>query len=372
MSGAWPLPAATVRVATALAGAVGRGRLALERRRAPDQAGRDHLVAGGPADRLLRQAARPLSLVTGHWEHQPYDEDWFETDGLRLHYETHGDGDRVAVLLHGLLLDSRMNRRLAGDLARRGNRVVLLDLPGHGRSDRPTHASAHRMDLYARSVVALLDELHVERAVVGGVSLGAGVALHVAEQAPARTAAMVLEMPVLERAVPSAALTFLPLLLAVRAGAPAVGAVASVVRRLPPTGIGVLDAFVSVGGADPRQTAAVLHGMLVGPVAPPLAARQAMTMPALVIGHRLDAVHPFSDAAHLVTELPHAQLVEARSIAELRTFPERLTGAIADFLDQVWSGESITRTAALDPTGTRPGQTRTAPPMPQAPQAGRA
>jgi pimeloyl-ACP methyl ester carboxylesterase len=48
-----------------------------------------------------------------------------------------GTGDRVLVWLHGLLLDATLNRGLARTLAAQGNRVVLLDLLGHGRSDKP-------------------------------------------------------------------------------------------------------------------------------------------------------------------------------------------------------------------------------------------
>ena len=46
--------------------------------------------------------------------------------------------------MHGLLLDANLSRKLARSLAARGNRVVLLDLLGHGRSDKPRHASPHR------------------------------------------------------------------------------------------------------------------------------------------------------------------------------------------------------------------------------------
>jgi pimeloyl-ACP methyl ester carboxylesterase len=87
---------------------------------------------------------------------------------------------------------------------------VLLDLLGHGGSDKPAHATQHRMDRYARQVVAVLDELGVDRAIVGGVSLGANVSLRVAVQAPERVAALLLEMPVLEWATPAAASLFVP------------------------------------------------------------------------------------------------------------------------------------------------------------------
>jgi pimeloyl-ACP methyl ester carboxylesterase len=90
----------------------------------------------------------------------------------KLSYEIYGVGDRVLVWLHGLLLDANLSRGLARRLAAKGNRVVLLDLLGHGRSDKPRHAGLHRMDLYAEQVLCLLDELGVDQAVLGGVSLG--------------------------------------------------------------------------------------------------------------------------------------------------------------------------------------------------------
>ena len=44
---------------------------------------------------------------------------------------------RPLILLHGLLLSQEMHRPLAKELAARGNRVITLDLLGHGHSDRP-------------------------------------------------------------------------------------------------------------------------------------------------------------------------------------------------------------------------------------------
>lgn len=340
-----PSTATGLRVATAVAGAVGRGRTALTRlwpgRPTTVTSRSDRTPATAPAAGARRRVTRPLAVLAAAYDRRPFDEDWFEAGGTRLHYETHGQGDRLVVLMHGVLLDSQMNRRLAGDLAEHGNRVVLLDLPGHGRSDRPRHAAAHRMDTYADTVADLLDHLGEERAVVGGVSLGANVALHVAARHPDRVAGLLLEMPVLEWAVPSAAMAFVPLLIAVHGAAGPARLVASTVRRLPRTRIGPLDSFVGVLGADPEETAAVLHGLLVGPIAPTVAERRAMEVPALVIGHRLDAIHPFSDADHLAAQLPRASLVEAGSIVELRLFPDRLTRAIAGFVDEVWSATPL-------------------------------
>ncbi|HTZ08404.1 MAG TPA: alpha/beta hydrolase [Acidimicrobiales bacterium] len=290
-------------------------------------------------------ATGPVAALRGLFERRPFEEGGFEADGLHLHYERHGTGERVLVFLHGLLLDSQLTRRLAADLAERGFQVVLLDLPGHGRSDKPRHASAHRMDSYARYVVALLDELGVDQAVVGGVSLGANVSLQVAVQAPERVRGLLLEMPVLEWAVPGAALVFLPALLGVHYAAPVVRLVARAARALPKTSIAALDSVLTMLTLEPEEAAAVLHGMLVGPITPTYEARRGVAVPTLVIGHRADFIHPFTDADHLTRQLPNARLVEAHSILELRALPDRLTGEIATFLDDVWSMPGTDRRA---------------------------
>jgi len=303
----------------------------------PGGRGRHH----GPGHRRpppLAPTLGPLSSVWGLFDRGTYADGSFEVDGLRLHYEDFGTGSRVLVFMHGILLDSQMNRRLATDLAAAGHRVVLLDLPGHGQSDKPRHASAHRIDSYARRVVALLDALGVEQAVIGGVSLGANVSLQVAAQFPGRVRGLLIEMPVLEWAVPGAALVFLPLLLGVHYAAPLARAVARAARRLPRTRIGPLDSLLTTLTLEPEVTTAVLHGMLTGPVTPTYEERHAIVAPALVIGHKIDFIHPFTDADHLTRQLPRARLVEARSVVELRIAPDRLTAHIAAFLDEVWEG----------------------------------
>ena len=87
---------------------------------------------------------------------------------------------------------------------------------------------------------------------------------------------------------------------------------------------------------DPTETAAVLHGILAGPIAPTVDQRAAMDVPTLVIGHRVDHVHPFHDAEQLARRLPQGRLIQANSVIELRMHPERLTAEIGQFLDDVW------------------------------------
>jgi pimeloyl-ACP methyl ester carboxylesterase len=268
----------------------------------------------------------------------------FRHAGRRLAYTSYGEGPRLTVLLHGLLFNRRMHDELARALADQGHRVVTLDLLGHGESDRPTDMWHYSMSEFGREVVALLDHLKVEEAVVMGSSLGANAALETASYAPERLRGMVIEMPVLDNALPGAALAFTPLLVALTFGAPGMRALARVARLVPSRGVPwQLDILLDWVRQDPGPSAAVIQGLFFGRTAPHREERRTFEMPALVIGHRHDIIHPFSDAGMLADELPNARLLEANSIVELRLAPARLTGEIAAFLDECWKPRAAAR-----------------------------
>lgn len=268
----------------------------------------------------------------------------FSWRGERLAYSSFGEGGRVCVLVHGLLLGRRMHQPLATELAARGHRVLTLDLLGHGESDRPDDTWRYSMPRFAEQVVGLLDHLEIDEAVVGGTSLGANVSLEVAARAPARVRGLVVEMPVLDHALVAGALAFTPLMLALIAAEPAMRLVAAAARRLPRRGIPFwVDVCLDVLRQDPAPSAAVLQGIFFDRVAPGRDERARIPHPALVIGHHRDPIHPFSDAGMLAAELPRARLVEASSIVELRLFPTRLTAEIAAFLDECWTPRAMAR-----------------------------
>jgi pimeloyl-ACP methyl ester carboxylesterase len=271
----------------------------------------------------------------------------FRHDGRTLAYREYGEGPRLTVLLHGLLLSQRMHVPLARALAERGNRVVTLDLRGHGRSDRPPEMSHYGMGFFARDVVALLDHLGADEAVVGGTSLGANTTLEVASLAPERLRGMVVEMPVLEGALLACAIAFTPLMVALTAGEPVMKAVSRVTRMIPEHRVPwAANVLLDTVRQAPAPSAAVLQGLFAQRTAPHPSERRTFAAPALVIGHRRDPVHPFSDAGLLADELPDATLLQANSIIELRVAPERLTNEIADFLDRCWRPRSAQRRRA--------------------------
>jgi pimeloyl-ACP methyl ester carboxylesterase len=265
---------------------------------------------------------------------------YFRHEGQRLAYTLHGHGQHTTLLMPGLLLSQKMQIPLARYLSRRGHRVVTLDLLGHGASDRPRDMWRYSMTQFAEQALALLDHLELEQAVVGGASLGANVTLELAARAPERLRGMVLEMPVLDNAIPACTAAFGPLLFAFTFGEPLVGVLARGVRTIPRRGVPLLgEVVLDALGQEPGPSGALLQGIVFGRIAPHRRERRRLETPALIIGHHRDPVHPFSDADMLAHELPNARLLNAESILELRVRPRRLTPQIAAFVDECWAGE---------------------------------
>jgi pimeloyl-ACP methyl ester carboxylesterase len=270
---------------------------------------------------------------------------YFRYDGQRLAYTVRGEGTRTTVLMPGLLLSQKMQAPLARQLARRGNRVITFDPLGHGASDRPRDMWRYSMPAFAAQTVALLDHLELDQAVVGGTSLGANITLEVAASAPERLRGMLIEMPVLDNAIPACAAVFTPLLFALTFGEPVMDALARLARRAHRRRLPLLlELTLDAIAQDPGPSAAVLQGIIFGRTAPHRSQRRTFDAPALIIGHPRDPVHPFSDADMLAGELRNASLIAANSIIELRTRPERLTAQIAEFVADCWSPAAVRST----------------------------
>ena len=265
----------------------------------------------------------------------------FEHDGHRLVYDEYGEGDRPIVLMPGLLFNRKMHQPLAEELAERGHRVLCLDLLGHGDSDRPVEMWEYSMATFGAQTLGLLDHLGIEQAVLGGTSLGANSALEAAARDQSRVKGLLVEMPVLDNALLGCAIGFTPLLVSLTFGAPITRPLSRLARLVPRRGPLLGKMMLDWVSQDPKPSASVLQGLFFGRVAPPTEVRRTLAPPTLVIGHDRDPIHPFSDADMLVHEMPNARIVQASSIVELRTAPERLTGEIADFVDTCWTARRI-------------------------------
>ena len=106
----------------------------------------------------------------------------------RIHYVTVGNGDRALVFVHGWACHLGFWHEQVAALADKA-RLILIDLPGHGRSDPPETACT--MDLFAEAVLAAVRDAGVERATFIGHSMGAAVLCGVYRLAPEKVAALV-------------------------------------------------------------------------------------------------------------------------------------------------------------------------------------
>ena len=114
----------------------------------------------------------------------------YDHDGLTFDYRDEGSGTPV-VLLHGFPQDASSWDRVAPRLHEAGVRTLAPDQRGYSPGARPVERSAYRIDRLSGDVIALLDAVGVDRAVIVGHDWGGAVAWDLAMRHPDRVAAMV-------------------------------------------------------------------------------------------------------------------------------------------------------------------------------------
>src|SRR5579871_6216771 len=118
--------------------------------------------------------------------------EFLDLSGARLYYYaagTRGAGEPV-VFLHGFPASGHLWSGVVSCMPS-GHRVVVVDLLGYGRSDRPAH---HAVDIpgHAKRLVELLDQLRIDRACLIGQGLGGGIAQSAAIRYPNRVSRLCL------------------------------------------------------------------------------------------------------------------------------------------------------------------------------------
>jgi pimeloyl-ACP methyl ester carboxylesterase len=254
-----------------------------------------------------------------------------DAEGVELHWAERGDPEgRPLVLVHGLLFSSRMFERLARRLEHR--RLLLVDLRGHGRSHKPDDPSAYTWRSLADDVVSVLDAVGLDRAVVGGTSLGADTALATAAHHADRVAGLLVEMPVLSDSEPFARRVFGPASALLRVAAPVLSPCTRAIGHLPvprrPPELAMLRDMLS---ADPAVASALLRGLLDSE-RPDVTVIGTRPLPALVIGHARDPLHALADAHHVAEVLPSAELHEAPSFLHYRIAVGQLASVVDGWL----------------------------------------
>jgi len=128
----------------------------------------------------------------------PDAEGYVERDGVRVFYEVYGEGEPTILLLPTWsIIHSRFWKMQIPYLSRHA-RVVTFDGRGNGRSDRPQIPEAYEPREFAADAIAVMDETHVDRAVVVSLSIGSQRALILAAEHPERVAGAIFIGPSLD------------------------------------------------------------------------------------------------------------------------------------------------------------------------------
>lgn len=158
------------------------------------------LAAGAlPAPRTLPEP-HPFETLA------PLHEGFVERDGVRSWYAQYGDaGPWLAFAPIYQIANAHMLRGVVPYLAMH-YRVVVMDLRGNGRSDRPAAPEAYSFDHYHADFVAVLDRLEVDRAALVGISATTQTVLRLAAEQPQRVSHLVIAGGYAERRLDDPAL----------------------------------------------------------------------------------------------------------------------------------------------------------------------
>lgn len=260
-----------------------------------------------------------------------------ERDGIKLHYETFGEGSPALVFLHPLSTNRYFWSHQLFAFAR-DHRVLVTDLRGHGLSDKP--ASGYSVDAMAADVLAILDDAAIDEAVLVGSSLGGMIAIQVALDAPKRALAMVIVSSAtgLSPSVPPAVLEAYAERFEAAFDFMLQGATSAMTKATRPE-VGAFLASVArtQGNFSPSTFLSCVNdprGVFQWDVAERLAAIDA---PALILAGAEDQAMPIEATRRLAHAIPRADFKVAPDVghfypierpaelnAELRTFLERV------------------------------------------------
>ena len=110
-------------------------------------------------------------------------------DTMRVHYQNYGEGKEAVVFIHGWSCNLNFWKANIPAFINQ-SRVIAVDLPGHGESDKPQ--VTYSMDLFARAIDAVLQDANVERATLVGHSMGTSVIRQFYRKYPNKTRALVI------------------------------------------------------------------------------------------------------------------------------------------------------------------------------------
>lgn len=245
----------------------------------------------------------------------------FHHDAITFNYRDSGGAGTPFFFQHGLGAD--VTQPFSLFLPPRNIRLITFDARGHGATQPMGQASRLRFNTFAEDLRALMDHLQIERAIIGGISMGAGIALNFTVRFAHRVRALVLSRPAwLETPHPWNVKMFSLIARLLGEHGPARGKqlfresveYRQTLQRWPEVATSLAEQFES-----PRaeETASKLETIITDTPCGDRSLWRRIAVPTLVLANRNDPIHPWEFGQELAREIPGAQLREitAKSIS---------------------------------------------------------
>jgi len=265
---------------------------------------------------------------------------YFNVGHQKIFYKIIGDENKVPfVFIHGLGADRRQSISTLENL--KGYRVICIDLPGHGDSRLPSENKTS-FQYYCLVILTLLDRLSISTAHFGGISMGAGISMHLAIRYPYRVKGLVLVRPAwLDKSNPEN-LDF-------------IGDIGGWMIGLNPEQVEeklILSDFYQKLLNKNEMAAESIRGVLSRPQAysaariliemvndrPLRSIKQLndLSIPSIVVGNDDDPIHPYFIAKEIASNIPGASLIRIASrYKNSKQHQKELAETIQYFLDAV-------------------------------------
>jgi len=244
---------------------------------------------------------------------------YFRHDSLQFYFEEHGRG-RPFVFSHGLGGNLDRSLELTRQLPK--IRLILYDNRAHGRTSPIGDPDKLTFEAMANDMAALLDYLHLPKAFVGGVSMGAGISLAFALRYPQRVKALVLNRPAWLDAPNPPNLSILTVIgrLVERFGLERARSefeqtepYQDLERNCPGSAKSLTDLFMN------QNSDALVASLRAIPASAPVDSLDklaALGVPSLVLGNRNDPLHPFELAQTVAKAIPGSRFHQFPSKSE--------------------------------------------------------
>jgi len=226
---------------------------------------------------------------------------------MTIQYKSRGSGIPF-IFQHGLGSNLEQPQSLLDQLT--GIQLISTDCPGHGNSPLPNNQSPS-FDYYAEEIIRLMDELKIKKSILGGISMGSGMALNIALKHPEKVSALVLVRPAwLDIPNPEN-------LLILKKAATYIGTpegslefkqqsvYKDIAAQLPLAARSIMGVFAP---SQRKEIPTVLDKMVGSCPIEKLENLKQINIPCLIIANEEDPLHPFDMAKTIHHNIPNSQL----------------------------------------------------------------